>query len=477
MRYPGAISRFYLLMACVSWLSCNGLSQTHDNTLKIRSPLPGERFVIHETVTFKVDLKDRSVDPSQIVWTSNVSGELGHGSEIQVSALPVGAHHITVNANGETQEVSFREFKDLWDLYRATPSQAEVDRIRKDFGVNWIDGSPADEKWAYYDPPIFNQESLAPSKVVLLARLDVLRHQVFSEPLPFGDQLRVYDHLRKYVKTFNLRLDCADSAGANGQIFLSRWQNTWDLPRQECKSLTPGGPLRGYVGPLALLMHEGRHSEPGSPVHSSCYGFSNMDPSLDKGSGHAWAILYAMWVYKYGVYDPPVMRQEARIFAYATLSRLCSKPTSSNPKVQAIVDELLGDRAANPTTTQSALPAPKLLVPEADAVLQDRAKKLVLSWAPIPSAAAYVLEWDYGWRNKQGLAWQSEQSASSRDDAQTQGWWFLPHRRSPAEIPTSETAYALSFVGAQPGRWRVWAVDAEDNPGNKSEWREFRYLQ
>src|SRR5215472_18946564 len=174
MRYSRAISRFCLLLACVCWLSCNSFSQPHENTLKIHSPLPGERFVMQETVTFRVDLKDRRVDPSQIVWTSNVSGELGHGYEIQVSTLPVGAHHITVNANGETQEVSIREFKDLADLYQATPSQAEVDRIRKDFVVNWIDGSPPDEKWSYFDPPIFNQESLAPSKVVLLARLDVL---------------------------------------------------------------------------------------------------------------------------------------------------------------------------------------------------------------------------------------------------------------------------------------------------------------
>jgi len=141
------------------------------------------------------------------------------------------------------------------------------------------------------------------------------------------------------------------------------------------------------------------------------------------------------------------------------------------------VNELLGDGAANLMVNPSALPAPKLLLPEAGAVLQGRAQKLALTWAPVPSAAAYVLEWDYGWRDKQGLVWQSEQPASSRDDAQTQGWWFRQHRRSLSEIPTSETAYAFTFVGAQPGRWRVWAVDAEDIPGNKSEWREFRYLQ
>jgi hypothetical protein len=184
-----------------------------------------------------------------------------------------------------------------------------------------------------------------------------------------------------------------------------------------------------------------------------------------------------MWVYKYGVYDPPVMKQEARIFAYITLARFCSKPTSSNPKVQAIVDELLGDGVANPGVTASPLRAPKLLRPEAGAVLNDPAKFTNLSWEAVPSAAAYVLEWDYGWTAKGGLMWQSEQRASREDDVQTQGWWFRSHRRYLGEVPTSQTAYSLHFVGAQPGRWRVWAVDAEDNPGSKSEWREFRFSQ
>jgi hypothetical protein len=465
----------------VSWLTLlvasMGCGSGYSQTLTIRSPLPGERFVTHETVTFKVDVKDRHFDSSQIVWTSNVSSVLGKGPEIKVSSLPGGLHQITASANGETQEVRIRVFKDLWDLYRATPSQGEIDRIRKDFTVNWIDGAERDEKWAAWDPPAFNQESLAPSKVVLFARLDVLRHQVFSEPLPFGDQLRAYDHLRKYVKTFNLRLGCDDSAGGNGQIFLGRWQNSWDLPHGDCKSLASSGPLRGYVGALALLMHEERHSEPGSPIHATCYAFSNMDPSLDKGSGHAWALLYAMWVYKYGVYDPPVMKQEARIFAYTTLARFCSKPTSSNAKVQAIVDELIGDSAVKPTVAAASplLPAPRLLLPDAGAVLNDPKKITNLTWEPVPSAAAYVLEWDYAWTAKEGLVWQSEQPGFSRDDVKTQGWWFRSHRRLLGEVPTSQTAYSLHFVGAQPGRWRVWAVDAEDNPGNKSEWREFRY--
>lgn len=39
------------------------------------------------------------------------------------------------------------------------------------------------------------------------------------------------------------------------------------------------------------------------------------------------------------------------------------------------------------------------------------------------------------------------------------------------------TQYQFDFVGAQPGRWRVWAVDSNGNKGPKSAWWEFRYTR
>jgi hypothetical protein len=34
-----------------------------------------------------------------------------------------------------------------------------------------------------------------------------------------------------------------------------------------------------------------------------------------------------------------------------------------------------------------------------------------------------------------------------------------------------------TFVGAQPGRWRVWPVNSSGQRGNPSEWRTFRFLK
>lgn len=52
---------------------------------------------------------------------------------------------------------------------------------------------------------------------------------------------------------------------------------------------------------------------------------------------------------------------------------------------------------------------------------------------------------------------------------------FLPNVAPGAGIDA--TAYEFNFVGAQPGRWRVWAIDAAGREGFKSRWRSFVYLQ
>jgi len=90
-----------------------------------------------------------------------------------------------------------------------------------------------------------------------------------------------------------------------------------------------------------LIVHETRHNEEGDPGHTSCDG-GQTDPSLEDGSGHAYAAMYLMWVYKYSLYDSPEIREEARSIAASLLdSRFCPPVTHSDSKVQEIVDELL----------------------------------------------------------------------------------------------------------------------------------------
>jgi hypothetical protein len=39
------------------------------------------------------------------------------------------------------------------------------------------------------------------------------------------------------------------------------------------------------------------------------------------------------------------------------------------------------------------------------------------------------------------------------------------------------TTIEFMFRGAQPGRWRVWAIDKNGRPGSKSAWQRFVHLK
>jgi len=63
-------------------------------------------------------------------------------------------------------------------------------------------------------------------------------------------------------------------------------------------------------------------------------------------------------------------------------------------------------------------------------------------------------------------------------------WDFKDNRGRASEngliggtVRVKDAVATFRFVGAQPGRWRVSAVDANGASGPKSEWREFWYTQ
>jgi tetratricopeptide (TPR) repeat protein len=109
------------------------------------------------------------------------------------------------------------------------------------------------------------------------------------------------------------------------------------------------------------------------------------------------------------------------------------------------------NRAAGITVS---LAVPSLLSPAPGTVFGHYPRDTMLVWSEVPGASSYVVEWDY----KGADSWASDQRG-------TQG----------ALIRTSQPVANFKFIGAQPGRWRVWAIDAAGQPGPKSDWREFRY--
>lgn len=110
------------------------------------------------------------------------------------------------------------------------------------------------------------------------------------------------------------------------------------------------------------------------------------------------------------------------------------------------------------------LAAPAQLSPADGAVFEHFPRATKLEWSPVEGAVSYAVEVDY--------CRGGERSARECVDPQ-------PHRlkSDPPQSGIAGTTYELNFVGAQPGRWRVWAVDAEGREGFKSPWRTFFYLK
>ena len=111
------------------------------------------------------------------------------------------------------------------------------------------------------------------------------------------------------------------------------------------------------------------------------------------------------------------------------------------------------------------LPAPKIVSPADGTLVINVAHPRVftLEWSPVEGAVTYSVDievCDY----------------EPRDGGQCQkGTALLASSREPPTSGIEGTKYELTFPGTQPGRWRVWAIDAHGRPGIKTPWTMFFY--
>jgi TonB family protein len=103
-----------------------------------------------------------------------------------------------------------------------------------------------------------------------------------------------------------------------------------------------------------------------------------------------------------------------------------------------------------------SLPAPKLISPADGEVFDIYPRRTTCQWEVSPGAVSYIVEWDYSYNG----VWDAEAK-----------------KRPGAGFPVNGTQYTFEFIGAQPGRWRVWPVSATGRRGAPSEWRTFRYTR
>ncbi len=110
------------------------------------------------------------------------------------------------------------------------------------------------------------------------------------------------------------------------------------------------------------------------------------------------------------------------------------------------------------------LPAPVQLSPQENVVFNHFPRITKLKWEPVEGAVSYTVEIDF-----------CEWNALRKPDCVNPQPLRLKENPTTTGIVT--TSYEFLFIGAQPGRWRVWSTDKEGRAGFRSTWRTFIYLR
>jgi hypothetical protein len=116
--------------------------------------------------------------------------------------------------------------------------------------------------------------------------------------------------------------------------------------------------------------------------------------------------------------------------------------------------------------SEEILPAPKLLTPDEGAVMSHYPRKTTLNWEPVIGAVAYTVEIQYPGPIDSGVAEWNDL---------TEFFSHFPGANYVPPVRISTTSFSFNWIGANLGRWRVWAIDSSGKEGIKSQWRRFRF--
>jgi hypothetical protein len=105
------------------------------------------------------------------------------------------------------------------------------------------------------------------------------------------------------------------------------------------------------------------------------------------------------------------------------------------------------------------LAVPQQVSPSSGVIFDHYPRTTVLTWHAVPAAAGYGVEVD---------CYQCCQAGK---------WCTEVGRHLLVQENINATTFQFNFVGAQAGRWRVWAVDAQGHRGPSSPWWDFAYTK
>jgi len=133
------------------------------------------------------------------------------------------------------------------------------------------------------------------------------------------------------------------------------------------------------------------------------------------------------------------------------------------PYLKRLPDAMSSAISESEKRTGVNLPAPVQLHPLENEVFDIYPRLTRLEWEAVEGAVSYSVEVDYCFGPGKGT--------KACIDAQPL------NINNPSMSGIAGTVYDFHFVGAQWGRWRVWALDREGREGFKSSWRHFVYYR
>ncbi|HJO93427.1 MAG TPA: hypothetical protein QF753_08500 [Victivallales bacterium] len=136
---------------------------------------------------------------------------------------------------------------------------------------------------------------------------------------------------------------------------------------------------------------------------------------------------------------------------YILTAKNGSKTSTSEVTVNVMSTKLKLYKPKSVVKTNAIMPAPKQISPAYGSRFSHYPRNMTLRWQSVKGAKTYTVQVQYN---------------NSRE-------W----KNFKIDKKLRNPLYKLSFIGAQPGRWRVWAINSKGESGYKSPWRNFSFTR
>lgn len=149
-------------------------------------------------------------------------------------------------------------------------------------------------------------------------------------------------------------------------------------------------------------------------------------------------------------------QEEVQAAALALMDGVLAK-LPAEYSLTGATQEPASDPTPAPTPTYVTLLPPTILNPQNGQIFSGYPRNLTLDWEEVTGAVSYEVQLE-------------------ACDQNGQNCFNHPATNDPPRI-TQATEYSFSFVGNQPGRWRVRAFDSNGVAGEWSSWWTFRFTK